>query len=52
MSKQSPRSLWLGIRLMHALGQDDKKASYALFLKNEFPASQEYREYKTWSESK
>jgi type IV pilus assembly protein PilF len=50
-AKQTPRSLWLGIKLMHISGEDDKKASYALFLKNEFPSSPEYLEYKAWSES-
>ena len=52
MAKQTPRSLWLGIRLMHVLGKEDKQASYALFLKNQFPASVQYNEYKAWSESK
>ncbi|HQQ73639.1 MAG TPA: type IV pilus biogenesis/stability protein PilW [Pseudomonadales bacterium] len=52
MSKQNSRSLWLGIRLMHVMGHDDKEAGYAMFLKNEFPASTEYNEYKVWSESK
>lgn len=52
MSKQTPKSLWLGIRLAHVMGQDDKEASYALFLKNQFPSSPQYGEYKAWSESK
>lgn len=52
MSKQTPKSLWLGIRLMHVMGQEDRQASYALFLKNQFPSSPQYEEYKAWSESK
>jgi type IV pilus assembly protein PilF len=52
MAKQNAESLWLGIRLAHVMGQDDKQASYALFLKNQFPSSAQYGEYKVWSESK
>jgi type IV pilus assembly protein PilF len=52
MSKQNAESLWLGIRLAHVMGQEDKQASYALFLKNQFPSSSQYGEYKVWSESK
>jgi type IV pilus assembly protein PilF len=52
MAKQNAESLWLGIRLAHVMGQDDKQASYALFLKNQFPSSAQYGEYKAWSESK
>lgn len=51
-NEQNPRSLWLGIRLMHVLGDDDKLASYALFLKNQFPSSPEYQEYQKWAASK
>lgn len=52
MSKQTPKSVWLGIRLMRVLGHPDKEASYALYLKNEFPSSPQYAEYKAWSQSK
>lgn len=52
MTKQNAESLWLGIRLAHVMGQEDKQASYALFLKNQFPSSSQYSEYKVWSESK
>lgn len=51
LSRQTPRSLWLGIRLMKVFGEDDRLASYALFLKNQYPASREYLEYKAWSEA-
>lgn len=50
--KQTPRTLWLGIRLMHVFGEDDRKASMALFLKNEYPSSPEYQEYKAWAEKR
>ncbi|MCC7517430.1 MAG: type IV pilus biogenesis/stability protein PilW [Pseudomonadales bacterium] len=52
MTPQNARSLWLGIRLASAQRQDDKVASYALLLKNQFPASQQYNEYKAWSKTK
>lgn len=45
-SRQSARSLWLGIRLERIFGNEDKEASYALALKNLHPYSQEYLEYK------
>lgn len=47
--QQTPRSLWIGIRLAHIADDKDKKSSYALFLKNQFPDSKEYGEYKSWS---
>lgn len=52
MTKQNAESLWLGIRLANVMGEEDKQASYALFLKNQFPSSPQYNEYKVWSESK
>ena len=45
MSKPSPRSLWLGIRLSRVLSDENQLASYALALKNLFPDSEEYRLY-------
>ena len=38
---QSARSLWLGIRIEHALKDKDAEASYALVLKNKYPDSPE-----------
>ena len=38
---QSPRSLWLGIRIEHELGDKDKVSSYALLLRNKYPDSEE-----------
>lgn len=44
---QSAASLWLGIRLADKSGDHDAAASYALALKNLFPQSEEYLEYKS-----
>lgn len=44
--QQSPRALLLGIRLERIFGNKDKEASYLLVLKNRFPYSREYLEYK------
>lgn len=44
--QQSPRALLLGIRLERIFGNKDKEASYVLVLKNRFPYSKEYLEYK------
>jgi type IV pilus assembly protein PilF len=43
VSEQTPQSLWLGIRLARALGEDDRAASYALLLRARFPDSEENR---------
>lgn len=44
---QSAESLWLGIRLAAKSRDNDTMASYALALKNLFPRSEEYNEYKS-----
>ena len=46
VSKASPKSLWLGIRIERIFGNKDKEASYALALRNLHPYSKEYLEYK------
>lgn len=46
VARQSPRSLWLGIRLARLAGDDDALASYALQLRNLYPYSDEYRLYR------
>lgn len=46
ISRHSPRTLWLGIRIERIFGNKDKEASYALQLKNLHPYSKEYLEYK------
>lgn len=45
VSSQSARSLWLGIRLARIFQRSDEEASFALMLKNIFPASEEYKQY-------
>lgn len=45
-AQNSPRSLLLGIRLERVFGNKDKEASLALILKNNFPYSKEYLDYK------
>ena len=49
LGSQSPKSLWLGIRLAHVADDKDKVASYGLFLKNQYPSSKEYSEFSSWS---
>ncbi|PCK09735.1 MAG: type IV pilus biogenesis/stability protein PilW [Alteromonadaceae bacterium] len=44
-SRQSARSLLLGIRIERIFGNKDKEASYVLALKNLHPYSKEYLEY-------
>jgi len=46
LGQQSARALLLGIRLERVFGNKDKEASYLLVLKNRFPYSREYLEYK------
>lgn len=43
--QQSPRALWLGVRLAHAMGNEDAEASAVLALRNLYPESAEYRAY-------
>lgn len=42
---QSPRGLWLGVRLARATGDKDGESSYALALSSLYPKSPEYQEY-------
>lgn len=44
-ASQTPRSLWLGIRIARIFSEDDAEASYGLLLRNIFPASEEYQRY-------
>lgn len=46
LRNHTARSLLLGIRIERIFGNKDKEASYALLLKNRFPYSKEYLEYK------
>ena len=40
-ARHTPKSLWLGIQIENELGDKDAVSSYALLLKNSFPASKE-----------
>lgn len=40
-AKHTPRSLWLGIRIERELGNKNAVSSYALLLRNKYPASNE-----------
>ena len=44
-AQQSARGLWLGIRIARVFQDRNQEASYAMMLKNIFPASDEYRQY-------
>jgi type IV pilus assembly protein PilF len=46
LGQQSARALLLGIRLERVFGNKDQEASYLLVLKNRYPYSKEYLEYK------
>jgi type IV pilus assembly protein PilF len=45
LTQQTPRSLWLGIRIERIFGNRDREASYALALRNLYPYSKEHLEY-------
>jgi len=46
LGQQTARSLLLAIRLERMFGNKDKEASYVLVLKNRYPYSKEYLEYR------
>lgn len=46
LGQQSARSLLLAIRLERMFGNKDREASYVLVLKNRYPYSKEYLEYR------
>lgn len=50
IARPIPQSLLLGIKLERMFGDANKEASYALLLKNQFPYSKEYLEYKNMLE--
>lgn len=52
LTGRTSRSLWLGIRIEQVFGNKDKEASYALALRNLYPYSKEYLQYKKALESK
>ncbi|MEX2321249.1 MAG: tetratricopeptide repeat protein, partial [Saccharospirillum sp.] len=45
---QSPFTLWLGIRIAHAMNHDDLYSSLTLQLRNRFASSPEFREFQNW----
>ncbi|WP_246434732.1 type IV pilus biogenesis/stability protein PilW [Teredinibacter haidensis] len=51
ITRHVPRSLWLGIRIERIFGNKDKEASYALALKNLYPYSKEFLDYKRFIET-
>jgi type IV pilus assembly protein PilF len=48
LSKPTPKSLWLSVRIEQRFGNRDKAASEGLKLKNLFPYSKENLEYQAW----
>ncbi len=48
VSRHGPESLWLGIRVEHALGDKNAVASYGLALRNNFPDAPQTRAYLEW----
>ena len=46
VTRQTPRSLWLGVRLARRAEDANAEASYALQLRNLYPLSDEYRLYR------
>lgn len=48
VSRHGPESLWLGIRVEHALGDKNAVASYGLALRNNFPDAPQTRAYQEW----
>jgi len=46
LTKQTARSLWIGIRLADHFGDKNSLASYALALRNLYPHSAEYQAYR------
>lgn len=48
VARQSPRSLWLGIRIEHALGGADRVASYEMALDSLFRGTPEHQAWQAW----
>jgi type IV pilus assembly protein PilF len=48
VSRHVPESLWIGIRVEHALGDKNAVASYGLALRNNFPDAPQTRAYLEW----
>lgn len=52
VNPQSPRGLWIGIRIATAEGDDDKRASYELALQKLYPKSREYDAWQQWKKAR
>ncbi len=48
LASHDAESLWLGVRIENALGDNNASASYALLLKNKFPDSRQAKALKEW----
>jgi len=46
VARHNPRTLWLGVRVERALGDEDAVASYGMLLKGSFPDSDEAEKYR------
>ena len=51
IGQQTPRSIWLGIRIADGLGDLDQIASLELVLRQRFPSSAEFRAWQSWRNS-
>jgi type IV pilus assembly protein PilF len=47
-AEHTPKSLWIGVRVYHELGNKDNVSSYVLLLKNKYPDSDEAHEMSEW----
>ena len=47
-AQQTSRSLWVGIRIAQATGDQNSQASYELLLRNQFSNSAEYSAWQEW----
>lgn len=51
VAQHTPRTLLLGIKIERIFGNKDQEASYALALRNRYPYSNEYLEYRNMTEN-
>lgn len=49
-ANQSPFTLWLGVRIAHAMNDEDLYSSLALQFRNRFANSPEFREFQRWKQ--
>lgn len=52
VNPQSPRGLWIGIRIATAEGNSDERASYELALQKLYPESREYAAWQQWKKGR